>query len=253
MTIKLRTIHGKAPQIPALTAQRSKNQRIQYAVVVVTLIVLGLVYGVYGTWQEYYGDPTYEHLFIGVFVSLSVSVFFILLAYFVVPKVEFFENHLVERSLWGFSRQRRYQEISKLEVKHGHLYFRFNDRGKILISREEIKLEDLAQWLVERGVTAAQDWKSSLSGTSENWGSKHATTTAVTLQGKTASSPVLTVQARRWHRIYAFLFGGVPFILCIPAEGILIGRYLSDPENIILFSILFLPLPASICFISQQR
>ena len=232
------TIHGNAP---ALTAQRSRSHRIQYAGMFVTLIMLGLAYGVYGTWQEYYRDPTYEHLFIGVGVSLSVSMFFFLLAYFVVPKVEFFENHLVARSLWGFSRQRSYQEISILEVKHGRLYFRFNDRGKIALSREEINLEDLVLWLAERGVMAAQHLQSSPPGAFGNRGSKQATVAAVTFQEKATLNPILTVKSPWLHRIIVFLFAGVPGIVGIYAFGGYIGKFLSNPTTIHLFVVLIIP------------
>ena len=229
-------VHGKAPTSPVLTAQRSRRNRIQIAGGFVAFLLM-LVYVTYSTWHQYSRSPTNENLFIVAAVSFCYLVWLWLLAKFVVPKVEFFENHLVARSLWGFSRQRSYREISKLEVKHDHLFFTFNDRGKISLSREEIKLEDLVRWLAERGVLAARDFKWEPLGTSEDWGSKQEAVEAVTLQNKATPGPVLTVQASRSDRIKACLLWGLPLIISVYTLVGSAGRYLSNSKSIYLLGI----------------
>ena len=237
MTTEPATIQGKPPERPALTAQKTKSNRVQYVAIFGTLTLLLVYFGVYPSWQEYFRDPTSEHLFIAVVVSCSFWVFPLALAYLVIPKVEFFENHLVARSLWGFSRQRNYQEISKLEVKHDHLFFTFNDRGKISLSREEIKLEDLVRWLAERGVLAARDFKWEPLGTSEDWGPKQEAVEVGTLQNEATPSSVLTVQASRSDRIKACLLWGLPLIISVYTLVGSAGRYLSNSKSIYLLGI----------------
>ena len=89
MTTEPATIQGKPPERPALTAQKTKSNRVQYVAIFGTLTLLVVYFGVYPSWQEYFRDPTSEHLFIAVVVSCSFWVFPLALAYLVVPKVEF--------------------------------------------------------------------------------------------------------------------------------------------------------------------
>ena len=136
-----------------------------------------------------------------------------MLAFFLVPKVEFFEDHLVARSMWGFSRKRNYQEISKLEVKREqHLFFTFEGRGKIALHPEQINLDELVRWLAEREVMAARDLlaprdvKREPRSTAKVWGAKKKAFSPATLQNKDPSGPVLTLRAPLWARLVG---GGV--------------------------------------------
>ena len=203
--------------------------------------LLMLVYGTYNALQQYSRDPTNDNLFAVVIVGFCCLSWPFLLARFVVPKVEFFDNHLVARSIWGFSRKRSYQEISKLEAKHDHLFFTFNDRGKISLSREEIKLEDLVRWLAERGVTPAQELEWTPRGRLEDQGPKQEAVEAVTLQNKTTLGLVLTVQAPRSDRIKACLLWGLPLILSVYALVGSVARYLSNSNSVYLL-VIFLAL-----------
>lgn len=161
MTTEPATIQGKPPERPALTAQKSRSNRALCAGIFGT-ILLFCIHGAYAFWGDYVVDPTAKHLFLAVVVSSGTCMMTVVLAWSVVPKVEFFQNYLVERSLWGFSRKRRYQEISNLELKREDVYFTFylkfvfNDGRKITLKEEDIKLGDLIGWLAERGVTAAE-------------------------------------------------------------------------------------------------
>ena len=243
MTIERATIHGKAP---VMTAQRSRSNRIQYAAIFGTLTLLVGYFAVYDNWQEYFRDPISEHLFIAVVVSCSFWVWPLAVVYFVVPKVEFFENHLVARSLWGFTRKRNYKGISKLEVKHEHLDVMFYGGDRLSLSREETKLEDLIRWLAEREVTAAKKLEREPWGKSEDRRPKQEAVEAGTAQNKVIPGPVLTLQSPAWTRIYAVLLWGVPGILSIYAEGILIGRCLSNPTSINLVAVCVLPLAGAL-------
>lgn len=243
MLTELPTAEGKAP---VMTAQRSRSNRIQYAAIFGTLTLLMGYFAVYANWQEYFRDPTSEHLFIAVVVSCSFWVWPLAVVYFVVPKVEFFENHLVARSLWGFTRKRNYQGISKLEVKHEHLDVMFYGGDRLSLSREETKLEDLIRWLAEREVTAAKKLEREPWGKSEDRRPKQEAVEAGTAQNKVTRGPVLTLQSPAWTRIYAVLLWGVPGILSIYAEGILIGRCLSNPTSINLVAVCVLPLAGAL-------
>ena len=239
MTTEPATIQGKPPERPALTAQKTKSNRVQYVAIFGTLTLLVVYFGVYPSWQEYFRDPTSEHLFIAVVVSCSFWVFPLALAYLVVPKVEFFENHLVARSLWGFSRKRNYQGISKLEVKHEHLDLMFYGGDQLSLSREDIKIEDLAAWLAERSVVAARNLKWEPRETYENWGVKQDAVEAVTLQNEATSSPVLTVQAPRSDRIRKGLFWGAVFVVSVIIVVGYAGRYFSNERGVDLFVVIF--------------
>ena len=100
-----------------------------------------------------------EHLLIAVIMMFPFFWGLYWVAKLLVPKVEFFESHLVVRSLWGSSRTRSCQEISKLEVKYGRLFITFKDRGKIALHKNEINFEDLTRWLAKQGVIAARDFE----------------------------------------------------------------------------------------------
>ena len=243
MTTEPTTSHGKAPTSPVLTAQRSGSHRIQYGVILGALTLAVARYGAYPPWREFYSEPTTDHLIIAVLITSGLFSFLFLTAKFTVPKVEFFENHLVARSFWGFSRKRSYQGIIKVKVEREHLHLMFYGGEQIVLSREEILFEDLALWLTDRGVTAARDLKR---GTSEDWGAKQETVQAGNLQSKATPGPVLTVQASRSDRIQAFLVYGVPVLLSVYALGVLIVRYLNDPKNITLFVIFIIPVAAAV-------
>lgn len=141
--------HIKASPSPALTAQRPRRTRIRIAgffgaFLLLQVFALGVVA------RQYLGDPTRDNLTIVVVTGLPVFMWILLLVVQLVPKVEFFDHHLISRSLWGLSRKRSYQEIDKLEMKYGHLLVAFKHRGDIALSRSEINIEDLAGWLGER-------------------------------------------------------------------------------------------------------
>ena len=147
-----------APPSTSLTAQRSRSNRIQYAGCLIVFLLLA-VYVFNGILQQYSENPTNENLLIAVFMISPFLVGFYLLAYFLVPKVEFFEDHLAARSLWGRWRMRSYQEISELAVKRRHLFITFTDRSKIALHPEQINLDELVRWLTDHDVTAARDVK----------------------------------------------------------------------------------------------
>ena len=150
--------HHKATPSPTLTAQRPSSNRIQiagFSVAVLALIVFAFVCAT----QQYSRNPTNEILLITVLMIFPFFGGLYWLAKMLVPKVEFFENHLVTRSHWGSSRKRSCQEISKLEVKYGRLFITFKDSAQIELRRIEINFEALTRWLAEQGVIAARDFE----------------------------------------------------------------------------------------------
>ena len=141
---------------PALTAQRPKRNRVYNAVFFGAFLVLHLfVLG--GVARQYFGDPTDDNLLIVAIFACSILVWILPLLFVLVPKVDFFEDHLVDRSPLGVSRKRSYQQIKKIEMRHGHLFFICRDGHKVALGSAEISLDELVNWLVNRGVTAARD------------------------------------------------------------------------------------------------
>lgn len=232
---------------PELTAQRSRSNRIQYAGCLVVFLLLA-VYGFDHILQQYSENPTNENLLLAVIAILPFLAGFFMLAYFLVPKVEFYENHLVARSLWGFSRKRSYPEISKLELKRQQLFVTFQDRGKTALHPEEINLGDLAQWLAERDVTAARDliaaqdvkWKPRK--TSGVWGLKQKAFSPASLQNKATSGPLLTLKAPLWARLVGGVFlGGMLLVNVIAVYGVA-DKYFETLDNVWIFWTVFLTL-----------
>ena len=237
----------QAPPSPALTAQRTRSHRIQYAGCFVVFLLV-MVYAFDHILQQYSSNPTNENLLLTVIMIFPFLAGFILLAYFLVPKVEFFENHLVARSMWGFSRTRSYPEISKLEVKRQHLFVTFKDRAKIAFHPEEIKLDDLARWLAERDVTAARDliaardvqWEPRR--TSQVWGPKQKAFSPATLQNKATSDPLGTLKAPLWARLVAGVFFGGILLLNVIAAVAFAQAYFRNPTAVLLFFTVFMTL-----------
>ena len=147
-------IHSNTP-IPTLTVQRSRRNRINIAgffgaLLLVQLLALLVVV------RQYTVRPTQDNLIISVFFLGGVFVWVVFLAVLLVPKVEFFADCVVVRSVFGLSQRRSYKDIDTVETKHGHLFIHFEDRSKIALSRSEINFEELARFLAARGVVAVQ-------------------------------------------------------------------------------------------------
>ena len=223
----------------SLTAQRSRSTRVQIAGCFVVFLLV-LVYAYNGTLQQYSRNPTDENLLIAVIMSFTFLGWLYWLTKLLVPKVEFFKDHLVARSLWGFSHKRSYPEISTLEVKHDHLYIAFKDGGKIALHKSEIELERLARWLAERDVSAVRDLKWEPVETSEDWG--RGTVEPAILQNKAAPRLVLTTEGTRSDRIRQAAFWGAMLLLNVIGAFRIIQAHLMDPSEGLLFFVVFLTL-----------
>ena len=165
-----------------------------------------------------------------------------MLAFFLVPKVEFFEDHLIARSLWGFSRKRNYQEISKLEVeREQHLFFTFEGRGKIALHPEQINLDELVRWLAEqevmaaRDLLAARDVKREPRRTSKVWGAKKKAFSPASLQNKAASGPVLTLRAPLWARLVGGGVLGWMLLATVYSAYVITDKYFETWDSVWLF------------------
>lgn len=235
----------QAPLSPALTAQRSRSHHIQYAGCFVVFLLL-VVYGFDHIRQQYSESPTNENLLLVCVVLLLVFGGLYWLAKMLVPKVEFFQNHLVARSMWGFSQTRSYPEISKLKVKRQQLFITFKDRSKIALHPEEVHLGDLARWLAERDVSAARDlitarglkWKPRR--TSGVWGPKQKAFSPASLQGKATSGTPVTVKPPLWARLlYSAFFGGMLLTNVVAVYGVA-DKYFETQDNVWIFWTVFL-------------
>ena len=235
------------PPSPALTAQRSRSNRIQYAGCFI-LFLLVAVYGFDHILQQYSENPTNENLLLAVIAIFPFFAGFYMLAYFLVPKVEFFEDHLLARSLWGRTRQRSYQEIATLAVKHYNLFITFKDRSKIALHPEEIDLDHLARWLTERDVSAARDiaatWdvRKEPQRTAGNWRPKQQAFSPATLQNKATSGPVLTLRAPLWARMLSGVFLGGMLLVNVFAVYAVADKYFETLDNVWIFWTVFLTL-----------
>ena len=231
----------QAPPDPELTAQRSRRARIQIAGYFVVFLPV-LVYAFYGSVQQYSRNPTNENLLIAVIMTSPFLGWLYWLTKLLVPKVEFFENHLVERSLRGFSRKRSCQEITSVEAKYDHLFVTFNGLDKIALHKSEIKLEDLARWLAERDVSAAHNLKWEPREPSEDWGPQQQAVEAAILQSKATPSPEVTTQEPLQARILQAAFWGALLLLNVIVAGVFAQAYFRNPTAGLLFFTVFMTL-----------
>ena len=237
-----------APPRTSLTAQRSRSQRIQYAGCFVVFLLVA-AYAVDSTLQRYTENPTNDNLIIAVIMIFSFFTVVIMLAYFLVPKVEFFEDHLVARSLWGVSRKRRYQEISELAVKRQHLFITFTDRSKIALHPEEINREVLARWLADHDVTAARDVRRKPRRTSKVWGAKPKAFSPASLQNKAATGPLETVKQPLWMRLVSGACCGWMLQRSVKAVYRVVDEYFETLDIVLIFWAAFPTLFIGVCIV----
>ena len=236
------------PPRPALTAQRSRSNRIQYAGCFIAVLLV-VAYGSDSILQQYSENPANENLLLAVITTVPFFALLFWAAKILVPKVEFFEDHLAARSLWGLSRKRSYQEISELAVKRHHLFITFTDRSRIALHPEEIQLGDLTRWLVERDVSAAQDVNWKPRRTPRVWGPKQKAFSPATLQNKATSSPIGTLIAPLWARLAGgAFFGGMLLANVIAVYGVA-DKYFETLDNVWIFWSVFLTLSNGIWII----
>ena len=205
------------------------------------MLLLLVAYGFDHFLQQYSENPTNVNLLPTVFMILPFWAGVSMLAYFLVRKVEFFENHLVTRSTWGFSRKRSYQDITSVAGDYDHLFVTFNGRDKIALHQEEIKPDDLVRWLAERDVSAVRDmapaWdvRRESQGSSEDGRPERQALEPATLQNRAASVPVLTLRAPLWARIVGGGFSGGMLLLTVNAAYVIADKYFETRDTEWLF------------------
>ena len=222
---------------PTLTAQRSRSNRIQYAGCFVVFLLLS-VYVFRGMVQQYSENPTNENLLLvcGVLLLFIGGLYW--LAKMLVPKVEFFEDHLAARSLWGVSWRRSYQEISELAVKHQHLFITFTDQSKIALHPEEINHNDLARWLAERDVSAARDLLRAPRRTSEDEEPKQQAVEAAVPRSQATSGPLLTTKQPWSVRIWPVaIYGAFLLFLGYPTVVLAQESFRTQSAGLLFFAV----------------
>ena len=143
---------------PVLTVRAPRSARITACLLWGLPLIISVI-ALVGSAAGYF--RYFEGLYLlGIVLSLLVTAMWIsLLASALIPKLEFFENHLVERSMWGRSQRRSYQEIIQLDADHERLFIVFKDGSATSFVRSGIRTQPFVRWLAERGVTAARDFK----------------------------------------------------------------------------------------------